>query len=100
MGRAKAAMMEREDNLNAAASYLVQKDQLVECEIHGEIYSDNFEIDPDFWAIAMADRKRGENGPIPWAQDMPAREFTDLLKSAWEDHCGDNCGYCAKNAAE
>lgn len=100
MGRAKAQMMEHEDNLNAAAAYLVEKEQLVQCDIHDEIYADNFEIDPDFWPIAMSDKKLGENGPVPWADGMPAREFTDLLKSAWENHCGDGCGYCEKNAAE
>jgi hypothetical protein len=35
-------------------------------------------------------------GPIPWAADMAAREFTDLLKEAYESNCGDGCGRCAK----
>lgn len=45
----------------------------------------------------MADRNRGANGPVPWASDMEARKFTDLLKEAYEGHTGDGCGYCAKN---
>lgn len=28
---------------------------------------------------------------------LEAREYTDLLKAAYEDHFGDECGYCAKN---
>ena len=101
VGRAKAAMMEHEENLARAAAYLVQKDLLEECEPHGEIFGGGYwEIEQDFWRNAMADRNRGDNGPIPWAAEMGAREFTDLLKEAYEAHCGDGCGYCAKLMAE
>lgn len=97
MGRAKEAMLEHEGGLAAAAAYLVLKGVLEECEAHGEIYGGSFsELEPDFWRNAMADRNRGDNGPIPWAAEMAAREFTDLLKEAYENHCGDGCGYCAK----
>ncbi|WP_152968367.1 hypothetical protein [Gemmobacter sp. LW-1] len=100
MGRAKAAMMEHEENLTLAARYLVQKGVLEECEIHGEIYGDGWDLENDFWKFAMADRNRGDNGPIPWAAALPARTFTDLLKEANETYIGDGCGYCAKNAAD
>ena len=100
MGRAKAAMMEHEDNLALAAGYLVQKGVLEQCDFHGEIYGGGWDLEQDFWRNAMADRNRGDNGPIPWAADMEAREFTDLLKEAYENHSGDECGYCAKNAAD
>lgn len=96
MGRAKQAMMEHEDDLAAATAYLVQRGVLEECEAHGEVYGGFFDLEEDFWKKAMADRNRGDNGPIPWAIGMKAREFTDLLKEAYEDHFGDGCGYCAK----
>lgn len=97
MGRAKAAMMEHEENLARATGYLVRKGTLEECEAHGEIYGGGYWDLEDFWRNAMADRNRGGNGPIPWAADMKAREFTDLLKEAYESHTGSECGYCAKN---
>ncbi len=100
MGRVKAAMMEREENLALAASYLVQKDMLEQCEFHGGIFGGGWTLEPEFWRNAMADRNRGDNGPVPWAAEMEAREYTDLLKQAYEDHCGDSCGYCDKLMAE
>jgi hypothetical protein len=97
MGRAKEAMMEHEENLSAAAAYLVDKGILEECEAHGEIFGGGFfDLENDFWRNSMADRNRGDRGPIPWAADMEAREFTDLLKEAYESNCGDGCGRCAK----
>lgn len=101
MGQAKKMMMQHEDDVNVATSYLVKIDELKECEAHGEIYGgDTTDWDSNFYSRVMADRKRGVNGPIPWAASMPAREFTDLLNEAANDHCGDGCGYCAKNMAE
>ncbi len=100
MGRAKAAMMEQKENLALAAGYLVRQGILEQCEFHGEIYGDGWDLEGDFWKFAMADRNRGESGPIPWAAELPAREFTDLLKEANETNIGDGCGYCAKNAAD
>jgi hypothetical protein len=97
MGRAKAAMMEHEENLARAAGYLVQKGALEQCPFHEEIYGGGWKLEPDFWRIAMADRNRGDNGPIPWAAEFGAREFTDLLTEAYDQHSGDGCGYCAKN---
>lgn len=101
MGRVKEAMLEHESNLALAADYLARKDILEHCEYHGEIYGGGFwKLEQDFWRNAMADRNRGDNGSIPWAAEMEAREFTDLLKEAYENHCGDGCGYCAKNMAD
>lgn len=101
MGRAKHAMMEHDENLGQAAVYLVRQGKLEQCDNHGEIYDGGFfELESDFWRFAMADRNRGDSGPIPWAAGMEAREFTDLLKEAYEAHAGDCCGYCAKNAAD
>ena len=100
MGRAKAAMMEHEENLARATRYLVHKGLLEECEGHGEVWSEGFDIEKDFWPQAMADRNRGINGPVPWAAELEAREYTDLLKESYESHIGFGCGRCAKLMAE
>lgn len=101
MGSAKNAMMERESDLAAAASYLVRIDTLQQCEAHGEIFGGGYwKLEDDFWKKVMSDRNRGNNGPVPWAESMTSREFTDLLKDAYDAHPGDGCGYCAKNMAE
>ena len=101
MGRAKEAMMEQEHNTHLATAYLIDKGLLSKCEIHEEVYNDDyFDLEDDFWRAAMADRKRGNNGPIPWAASMEPREFTDLLKETYENSFGDGCGSCAKNAAD
>jgi hypothetical protein len=96
MGGNKHLMAEREDNLWSATRYLVLKGVLQECEAHSVVYGGGWKLESDFWQNAMADRNRGSRGPIPWAAAMEAREFTDLLKAAYEDHCGDECGPCAK----
>ena len=101
MGRVKEAMLEHEGNLALAADYLVQKGLLEQCEGHGQIYGGGYwDIERDFWRNAMADRNRGDHGPIPWAADLESREFTDLLKEAYEANCGDECYPCAKIMAE
>ena len=97
MGRMKDAAIQREENLAIAASYLVKKGVLQHCEYHSETYGGGFfELDSEFYKNAMADRNRGVNGPAPWAADMDAREYTDVLKEAYETYAGDGCGRCAK----
>ncbi|MEX0404059.1 hypothetical protein ABGN05_00105 [Aquibium sp. LZ166] len=101
MGGAKEAMLRHEEDVAMATSYLVSKGALEKCEYHGEVYGGGmWDLEGDFWRNAMADRNRGDRGPTPWAAAMGAREFTDLLKEAYEDHCGDECGYCAKHRDE
>lgn len=97
MGSVKNAMMEHETNLHFAAAYLVKKGALEQCSFHEEIYGGDMDLDRDFWRYATADWKRGEHGLVPWASGMEQREFTDLLKAAYEDHLGDECGFCAKH---
>ena len=101
MGRAKEMMMEQERNVSVAAAYLVSIGRLEQCEFHNEITGGgDWELEDDFWRNVMADRNRGKRGPIPWAANMEAREFTDTLKAAYEEHCGDGCSWCAKHMAE
>jgi hypothetical protein len=97
MGGAKNAMMERQDRLIFATEYLVRKGVLQQCEVHHDVYEGNVDLDDDFWRYAMADKKRGANGPVAWAEDLKPREYTDLLVEARDSHFGDECGYCAKN---
>ena len=101
MGRAKEMMMEQEENTARAAGYLVRVGLLEHCEFHGETFGGGvWDLEADLWRNAMAERNRGMNGPVPWAADMEAREFTDTLKAAYEEYCGDECGWCAKHREE
>jgi hypothetical protein len=101
MGSAKNAMIEHDENLATAAAYLVKLGNLEECEAHGVIYGGGFwDLEDDFWKKVMIDRNRGDLGPIPWALEMQAREFTDLLKEAYNTHTGDGCAQCEKIMAE
>lgn len=58
------------------------------------------ELDEDFYRRAMTDRNRGDHGPVPWAAELGAREFMGFLKEAYEEHCADECAFCAKNMAD
>ncbi|MBZ9991411.1 hypothetical protein LB572_30405 [Mesorhizobium sp. BH1-1-5] len=101
MGGVKAAMMEHEENLAMAASYLVNIGRLESCEAHGTIYGGAaWDLEDDFYKQVMNDRNRGANGPVPWAAEMKAREYTDLLKEAYESHPGEACFACEKNLAD
>jgi hypothetical protein len=101
VGRAKEMMIEQEQNRALAATYLVSVGLLSRCEYHDEIYGGGvWDLESDFWRNAMADRNRGANGPVQWAADMEAREFTDTLKAAYEENCADECSRCAKHRAE
>ena len=102
MGRAKEMMIEHEENFAAAAAYLVSKGYLAQCPYHGQIYGGGYDDlrEGDFYRFAMADRKRGYQGPVPWAANLEAREYTDLLKEAYEEHAADECGSCAKHRDE
>ncbi|MCY0146879.1 hypothetical protein OEG84_03890 [Hoeflea sp. G2-23] len=101
MGGVKAAMMEHEDNLAVATAYLVEIGSLEECEAHGLVFGGGaWDLEPDFWKRVMGERKRGDRGSIPWAAEMKTREFTDLIKEAYESHFGDRCAHCDKIMAE
>ncbi|WP_417702330.1 hypothetical protein [Pseudophaeobacter sp.] len=102
MGRAKEMMIEHEQNRAAAAGYLVSKGHLQKCPYHEEIFGggDDDLNDGEFYKHAMADRNRGSNGPVPWAVELEAREYTDILKEAYEEYAADECGWCAKHQAE
>ncbi|PTV74730.1 hypothetical protein [Agrobacterium pusense] len=101
MGGVKAAMMEHEENLAMASSYLVDIGRLERCEAHGSIYGGAvWDLEEDFYKQVMNDRNRGAHGPVPWAADMKAREYTDLLKEAYDDHPGEACFACEKNMAD
>lgn len=100
MGGSKDAMLAHQEDVAAASAYLVEKGLLEACEDHGVIYGGGWDLEKVFWRNAMADRNRGDRGPIPWAGRMEAREFTDLLVEAYKSHHGEECSYCAKDRAE
>ena len=94
-------LMEHEDNVASATSYLVKKGYLERCEWHDFVYEGGGgPLDDTFYRNAMADRKRGDSGPVPWAAELDSREYTDLLKEAYEEHCADECNLCAKHRDE
>ncbi len=95
MGRAKAAMMEHEENVNRATSFLIKIGVLQTCQVHGTIFDKDGDIDRAY-PIAMSEKKKGENGLLYWAEDLENREVTDLIKEAYETHCGDICYSCEK----
>lgn len=96
MGSAKNAMMEEHENQQAAIRYLVEEEVLSECPAHGYVGEGNMDMDNHFYARAVADFKRGVEGRVPWAAKMEQRQFTDYLKSAYDDNNGDCIG-CANN---
>lgn len=98
MGRAKEAMMEREDSLNTAKAFLADVGTLRACGRHGYIVGGDEDLDR-LWPIAMSERKKGPNGRAPWAASVKPREFTDLLKEAFDDSSGECIG-CYQNDRE
>ena len=95
MGGAKRAMMEHQDNLATATEFLISVGTLQTCEFHELIYDGDSDLNR-LWPIAMGERKKGSNGRVAWAKDMEAREFTDLLKEAYEQNSAMSCGLCDK----
>ena len=65
LGRAKETMIEREDSLNTAKAFLVEVGTLEECERHGYIVKSDEDLER-LWPIAMAERKKGGRGRVPW----------------------------------
>ena len=93
-------MLLQENNLQMAAEYLADLGRLERCEAHGTIFGGAaWDLEAEFYKQVMYDRNRGFNGPVPWAADMKAREYTDLLKEAYESHPGEACFACEKNMA-
>jgi hypothetical protein len=101
MSGIKDIMMKHEDDLAMATSYLVRLGMLESCDAHGTIYGGGaWDLDQTFYKQVMGDRKHGANGPVPWAAAMKPREYTDLLKEAYEEHCGEACFACEKNMSD
>lgn len=94
MGVLKHAMMEHQDNLAVATDFLVSVGTLQSCEYHELVFEGDCDLG-QLWPIAMAERKKGSNGRVPWAANMKARDFTDLLKEAYEQ-AAMSCGLCDK----
>lgn len=83
--------MGRDDSYDSALAFLLELGALSECEIHGYTEGGDVTLD-DIWPRAMAERNKGSAGFVPWAAKMDARDFTDLLKSTYDDNSGDCIG--------
>ncbi len=99
MGAMKELMVRHQEQLEDARGFLVHTGTLEQCEFHGYTFDGDGDLER-VWPIAMSERKKGDHGRVPWAADLEAREFTDLLKRAYQDNCGDGCYACNKNEAE
>ena len=95
MGIVKREMMEHQAGLVAAAEFLVSVGTLQRCRYHELVYDGDGDLGR-LWPIAMGERNKGSDGRAPWASDMEARAFTDLLKEAYEQNCAESCGLCDK----
>lgn len=94
-------MLRHDENIQMAAEYLAHIGRLERCDAHGTIFGGAvWELEDDFYKRVMYDRNRGANGPVPWAAAMGAREYTDLLKEAYERYPGEACFSCEKNMAD
>ncbi|WP_024311123.1 hypothetical protein [Sinorhizobium medicae] len=101
MGHHKEEELRRDENRQMAAEYLADIGRLERCGAHGTIFGGAaWDLEDDFYKKVMYDRNRGADGPVPWAADMKAREYTDLLKEAYENHPGEICFSCGKNMAD
>lgn len=83
--------MNQDDSYQAALAYLLELGAISECSVHGYTEGGNQDLNA-YWPRAMADRNKGEVGPIPWAAKMSAQKFTDLLQSTYFDNSGDCIG--------
>lgn len=91
MGRAKAAMMEHEDDVAAAAHFLAELGTLSTCHIHGNLFDGDGDIEGAY-KIAAYRHKRGQ---LSFGEGKSQLEVTDLIKEAYDDNAGmDVCGYC------
>lgn len=89
MGRAKAAMMERDENLNWAKRLLAQTRAISECEVHGD-YTDNLDEE----AVEEAAKLAAANPP----KNLSAEEAAELVRQAVLE-VGDECSGCASMIA-
>ncbi len=95
MGRAKDEMMQREEDLNWAISYLVGLGVLDECEAHEGTY---FDGSGDITAAYKQANADITSGAIELRNGQTRSDITDLLKSAYEDNSGlTECAICEKN---
>ena len=94
MGRAKHAMMAHQDDLEDATAFLISVGRLQPCEYHEHILLCEGDLN-GLWPVAMAERNKGRNGRVPWAEKLKAREFTDLLQEAY-GQAAMSCGLCDK----
>ena len=97
MGAAKQLMLETEALHGKARRLLKSLDFIAQCEIHG-IYYDNGIFDlQDAYKIANA---RITAGQIDIGYSS-RRDFTDAIKSEYEEISAcDSCYCCAKNAED
>ncbi|MBA9071809.1 hypothetical protein FHR71_005595 [Methylobacterium sp. RAS18] len=95
MGQAKRMLEEQEDNERGALSFLVGAGCIEECEHHDGIYFDGGEPVETAYKLANA---QISSGALVLPEGTSRRDYTDLLKSVYEDNSGiESCYACDKH---
>lgn len=78
-----------EDKRDTAVSLLLQVGALTTCAIHDEIIDGGKDVEGAY-KLAMSKWGRGEHREFE-----SAREFTDYIKTIYEEYADTECGACA-----
>jgi hypothetical protein len=92
MSLTKRRLEEREELEQLALSILCDAGALEECDYHSDTYYDGGGDVEDAYKIANARISANE---IDLPDDMSRRDFSDIIKSVYENHSGpDGCPAC------
>lgn len=95
MGIVKHMMAEDEALQDAARDILVETGALIECEWHAGSYYDGETDLQDAYKLANS---RITSRQIQLPDRISRRDFSDIIKSVYEDNSGINyCASCEKN---
>ncbi len=95
MGAAKRLLEEEHRKFGIATGIAIEAKALRLCEIHEIAYDAGGDIE----AAYRLGNYQFTNGQLSEIFDS-RREMTDFIKRAIQEHAADECGMCAKNAAE
>ena len=93
----KRLMEEKEALRGMALSLLLEVGALQECEIDEGGYYDG---DGDLEAAYRLGNSKITQGEIELPLNTTRRAFTDIIKSVYDDNCGDACSWCENRASK
>lgn len=98
MGQMKREMEEQDDLRELALRLLLEVGALQECENHDGVYYDGGADVQDAYKAANS---QITSGTIELPSRCSRRDFTDLVKSVYDDNAGNSsCYVCDKNFAD